>query len=311
MEDSNGIAYQRGRFLPVEEVNVSILDPAFSKSDVVFDVVSVWDGRFFRLEDHLRRFRESREYVRMKSPYSEDEMKQILAQCVDRAGLSEAMVYMLCTRGSYTGGGAIGDPRSCENEFIAYSHPYYWVVPRERVKTGVHLWLAETCRAPNSAINQKTKSFNRMDLTRAQFEALDAGADAPVLPSTDGFLTEGPGFNLWIVKDGRVLTPGDNMLEGITRRTVFELCSLLDLEATTANLTAEDLQKSEEAFISTTGGGIVPVTRVSERAIGDGTPGQISCTLRDLYWAKRAEDWHTTSVSGLLSSSAESLAGTR
>ena len=197
MADSKGIAYQQGRFLAVEQAKVAILDPAFTKSDVVFDVVSVWDGRFFRLDDHRRRFRESREYVRMKSPYSEDKMKQIMAECVDRAGLTEAMVYMLCTRGSYAGGGAIGDPRSCENEFIAYSHPYYWVVPRERVQTGAHLWLAETCRAPDAAINQKTKSFNRMDLTRAQFEALDAGADAPVLPSTEGFLTEGPGFNLW------------------------------------------------------------------------------------------------------------------
>ncbi len=311
MADSKGIAYQRGRFLPVEQAKVAILDPAFTKSDVVFDVVSVWDGRFFRLDDHLGRFRESREYVRMKSPYSEDKMKQIMAECVDRAGLTEALVYMLCARGSYAGGGAIGDPRSCENEFIAYSHPYYWVVPRERVQTGAHLWLAETCRAPDAAINQKTKSFNRMDLTRAQFEALDAGADAPVLPSTEGFLTEGPGFNLWIVKDGSVLTPADNLLQGITRLTVFELCSLLELETATADLRAEDLQNAEEAFISTTGGGIVPVTRVSNRAIGDGTPGQISCRLRDLYWAKREQGWHATSVSELLAPSAELLAGTR
>ena len=234
-----------------------------------------------------------------------------MAECVDRAGLTEAMVYMLCTRGSYAGGAAIGDPRSCENEFIAYSCPYYWVVPRERVQTGAHLWLAETRRAPDAAINQKTKNFNRMDLTRAQFEALDAGADAPILPSTEGFLTEGPGFNLWIVRDGKVLTPGDNLLQGITRLTVFELCSLLDLEATARNLRAEDLQDAEEAFISTTGGGIIPVTRVSDRAIGNGSPGQISCRIRDLYWAKRAEGWHATSVSEVLASSAEPLAGSR
>ena len=311
MADSKGIAYQHGRFLPVEEAKVAILDPAFTKSDVVFDVVSVWDGSFFRLDDHLTRFRESREYVRMESPYSEDKMKQIMAECVDRAGLTEAMVYMLCTRGSYAGGAAIGDPRRCENEFIAYSCPYYWVVPRERVEAGAHLWLAETCRAPDAAINQKTKNFNRMDLTRAQFEALDAGADAPILPSTDGFLTEGPGFNLWIVKEGGVLTPGDNLLQGITRLTVFELCTLLELEAKTADLKAEDLQNAEEAFISTTGGGIVPVAQVNDRQIGDGAPGQTTCRLRDLYWAKREEGWHAISVSEVLARSAEPLAGSR
>ncbi len=252
----------------------------------------------------------ARAYVRMKSPYSEDEMKQIMAECVDRAGLTAAMAYMLCTRGRYAGGGAIGDPRSCENEFIAYSCPYYWVVPRERVQTGAHLWLAETRRAPDAGINQKTKNFNRMDLTRAQFEALDAGADAPILPSTEGFLTEGPGFNLWIVQDGSILTPGENLLEGITRLTVFELCSLLELEAKTADLKAEDLQNAEEAFISTTGGGIVPVTRVNDRAIGEGKPGQISCRLRDLYWAKREQGWHGISVSDLLAPSAEHLEST-
>ena len=132
MADSKGIAYQDGRYLPAREARVAIMDPAFTKSDVVFDVVSVWGREFFRLDDHMERFRDSCEHVRMKPPYSEEEMRHIMAQCVHRSGLSEAMVYMLCVRGSYPGVSAFGDPRTCENEFIAYSHPYYWVVPKER-----------------------------------------------------------------------------------------------------------------------------------------------------------------------------------
>ena len=300
MTESNGVAYSDGRFLPVGEASIPILDPAFTKSDVVFDAVSVWDSKFFRLDDHLKRFRASCGHVRMKPPCGEDEIKHILAQCVEKAGFSRAVVYMLCTRGRYGGGVAFGDPRTCRNEFLAYSVPYYWVVPRDRTQTGAHLWVAETRRAPDVAINQRVKNFNRMDLTCAQFEALDAGADAPVLLSTAGYLTEGPGFNLWIVKAGQVLTPGENLLEGITRLTVFELCQIAGLDAATADLTPRDLAAADEAFLSSSGGGIIPVTRVNNSLIRAGRPGEISCRLRDLYWEKRAQGWHATPTADLL-----------
>ena len=306
--ESKGIAYQRGSYLPVGEASIPILDPAFTKSDVVFDAVSVWDGSFFRLDDHLRRFRASCDYVRMTPPCREDEIKGILAQCVDRAGLSAAIVYMLCTRGRYGGGVAFGDPRTCGNEFMAYSVPYYWVVPKERVESGTHLWVAETRRVPDAAINQRVKSFNRMDLTCAQFEAFDAGADAPLLLSTDGYLTEGPGFNVWILRDGKALTPGDNLLEGITRLTVFDLCREAGLGAETANLRPEELAAADEAFISTSGGGLIPLTRVNGRAIGDGKPGAATRRLVDLYWEKRAQGWHGAPVAELLGLAAAPVA---
>ena len=308
MAESKGIAYCNGDYVPVDEASIPILDPAFTKSDVVFDAVSVWDGQFFRLDDHLERFRASCGFVRMKPPCDEDEIKHILAQCVARASFSRAVVYMLCTRGRYGGGIAFGDPRTCRNEFVAYSVPYYWVVPKERAQTGAHLWIAETRRAPDVAINQRIKSFNRMDLTRAQFEALDSGADTPVLLSTDGYLTEGPGFNVWIVQDGKALTPGDNLLEGITRLAVFDLCRELGLSAETADLNPEDLTDADEAFISSSAGGIFPVTRVNNRLIGNGLPGSISCRLSDLYWETRNKGRHATAVADLLVQPAPHLA---
>ena len=118
----------------------------------------------------------------------------------------------------------MGDPRDSDNGFYAFAVPYYYVVPRERVETGAHIWIAETRRAPNVSIDQRIKNFNRMDLTRATFEALDHGADAAVLLSMEGYVAEGLGFNIWIVRDKGLLTPSDNLLEGITRRTVFKLC---------------------------------------------------------------------------------------
>jgi len=301
MAESNGIAYLNGDYLPVDQAVIPLLDPAFTKSDVVFDAVSVWDGQFFRLEDHLARFRASCAYVGMKPPCGEDEIKRILAQCVERAGFSSTIVYMLCTRGRYGGGIAFGDPRTCVNEFIAYSVPFYWVIPKERAQTGAHLWIPETARrAPDAAINQRVKNFNRMDLTRGQLEALDAGADTPLLLSTDGYLTEGPGFNVWIIKDGKALTPGNNMLEGITRLSVFDLCKEIGLGAETADLTRDDLAGADEAFLSSSAGGVIPVTKVNNEPIGKGRAGAISRRLGELYWQKRENGWHATAVASLL-----------
>lgn len=300
MTQSKGIAYQKGRYLSVDDACIGILDPAFTKSDVVFDALSFADGNFFRLADHVERFHASCAFVRLKPPVSDDEMVHIMAQCAHRSGLPSGLLFMLCTRGRYADGNELGDPRTCVNEFIAYSVPYFSVIPKERTQTGGHLWIAETRRAPDAAINQRCKNFNRMDLTRAQFEALDAGADAPVLLSMEGYLTEGPGFNVWIIKNRKARTPGENMLEGITRRTVFDLCQSIGIEAEAADLRPKDLTDADEVFISSTGGGIIPITRVNDRPIGNGAPGLATCQLRDLYWEKRKAGWHATPIAGLL-----------
>ena len=300
MSEHTGIAFREGAYLPVEDLSISVLDPAFSCSDVVFDAVSVTDGAFFRLDDHMARFRASCDHVYMTSPYSDAEMMHIMAQCVDRAGLSDALVLALCTRGRFSDGGVKGDPRLCENEFIAYAVPYYTTVPEACAQNGVHLWVAETRRAPNAAIDQRAKNFNRMDLTRAQFEALNAGADAPLLCSTEGYIAEGPGFNLWLLRGREALTPRDNLLEGITRKTVFELCTEAGLEAKATDLTPAHLDDADEMFICSSAGGLMPVTRLNDKPIGNGAPGIATSQLRDLYWQKRAEGWYTTAVADLL-----------
>ena len=119
---------------------------------------------------------------------------------------------------------------------------------------------------------------------------------------------DAPGFNVWIVQDGKALTPGANLLQGITRLTVFDLCSELGLSAETTDLNPEDLADADEAFISSSAGGIIPVTRVNNRLIGNGLPGSISCRLRDLYWEKRKKGWHATAVADLLVKPAPHLA---
>lgn len=295
-----GIAFFEGRYMLLEEAKISIVDPTVTKSDIVFDVVSATGRVFFRLDDHVDRFESSCDKIRIKVPLSRDEIKRICAECVYRSGFDDACVFMCGTRGLYRSGGVLGDPRDCDNGFYAYAVPYYYVVPRERIETGAHIWIAETRRAPNVAIDQTAKNFNRMDLTKGTLEALDRGADAAVLLSIEGYVTEGPGFNIWIVRGKTLLTPGDNLLEGITRRTVFDLAKEMGIEAKTANLQPKELIEAPEAFLSSTAGGIVPVTRVNDRLLGNGVPGLMTTTIRNRYWERRHAGWHGTSIDSLV-----------
>ena len=131
---------------------------------------------------------------------------------------------------------------------------------------------------------------------------------SPCCLSTDGYVTEGPGFNVWIIRDGKALTPGDNLLEGITRKTVFDLCQDIGLEAEATDLRPEELEEAGEAFISSSAGGVVPVVRVNDKPIGNGAPGITTGRLSDLYWAKRADGWHSTPVADLLEPEEEQAA---
>jgi branched-chain amino acid aminotransferase len=294
------MAFFEGRYMPTKDARISIVDPAVTKSDIVFDVVSATGRVFFRLDDHIDRFKTSCHKIRVELPLSHDEIKRVSAECVHRSGFDDACVFMCGTRGPYRSGGVLGDPRDCDNGFYAYAVPYYYVVPRECVETGAHVWIAETRRAPDSAIDQTVKNFNRMDLTRATFEALDHGADAAVLLSTDGYVSEGAGFNIWIVRGKSLLTPANNLLHGITRRTVFDLAEEMQIEAKTADLVPQELIEAHEAFLSTTAGGIIPVTRVNDRPLGNGAPGLLTASVRNRYWDRRRAGWLGTSVDSLI-----------
>lgn len=146
------------------------------------------------------------------------------------------------------------------------------------------------------------KNFNWLDLTRGYFEALDRDADNSVLCTPDGRLSEGSGYNVFLVADGRVRTPRGNALEGITRRTVFDLAADLGVPAEETDLYPDNLRAADEAFLSSTAGGIMPVRLVDGRPLRhtEAGPGPISTRLRSEYWTRRGAGWLSTPVSSLL-----------
>ena len=160
-----GVAYD-GEFVPVERANISVLDFGFTRSDVTYDVVHVWNGGFFRLEHHLDRFLRSVAKLRMSLPFSRDQLRAILAECVRRAGLRSAYVCMLCTRGRPPQGSR--DLRLCRNRFLAYAIPFIWVGGQERQAEGIKAIISTIRRIPPESVDPTVKNYHWLDLEQAR-----------------------------------------------------------------------------------------------------------------------------------------------
>lgn len=289
-----GVAYMDGRYMPLAEASIPILDRGFLRSDVTYDALHVWKGRFFRMQEHIDRFRASIAGLRMALPHTDEELRDILMECVRRTGERNAFVMVMCSRGVQPPG--TRDPRLCRNRLYAYAQPFLWIANEEQRRDGLKLVLAKTQRIPPEALDQRIKNFHWLDLTMSLFEAYDRDAHTTVLPLADGTVTEGPGYNIFIVKDGALATPDRGMFEGITRRTVAEIAAELQMRCEIRPVRIEELAEADEIFTSTTAGGITPVSWYEGRPIGDGRPGRITMRIHDLYWRRHEDDAFCTPV---------------
>jgi branched-chain amino acid aminotransferase len=290
-----GAAYIDGRHMPIAQAAIPITDWGYRRSDVTYDVVGVWEGNFFRLEDHIRRFRSSMQKFRFEPRESDEDIKAILNRCVALSGLKNAYVAMDCLRGRPAPGMPY-HPVHARNYIAAFAIPWVWVMSPEVQKRGGHLIIAETLRIPADSVDPTAKNFHWADLTRGQFEALDRGADFALLLDSEDNVTEGPGFNVFFVIDDVVLTPDAGVLEGITRKSVIEICADLGIPAKTGKVPAAEAREADEIFLATTAGGVMPASRIDGRIMGNDRPGPISTKIKDTFWAKRAAGWHATPV---------------
>jgi len=296
---AESIAFVDNEFVPITEAKISIMEPTFTKSDVVYDTISSYKGYIFRLDDHLQRFESSFRAMQLNPPYSFDEIRHIVAEMIMRSDFENTCVTLMATRGPFIDL-ANRDIRKCKNGLMAVCVPYYWVLGEDKQTTGVNMVITDNQRVPLEAIDAKVKNFNWMDLTRALLEAYEKGGDSAMLCTPDGYLSEGPGFNVWLAKNGKLYTPLGNLLEGVTRRSVFELATEIGADPVEKPLTPEDLRTADEAFTSTTAGGITPVTQIDGKTLGNGAPGILTTRLMEEYWSRREEGWHGTRVEEIL-----------
>ncbi|KAF5135046.1 putative branched-chain-amino-acid aminotransferase [Metarhizium anisopliae] len=280
---AKGIAWIENKLVPLHEARIPILDQGFWHSDLAYDAPAVWNGRFFRLDDHIDRLDASCDKILLKSPLPRDEMKRILCDMVSKTGLRDAQAVIIVTRGLTDVRG--WDPRKLVNNLYMFVKPYGWLMQPENHYAGGSAMVARTVhRIPPGAIDPTVKNLQWGDLIRSVLEAQDCGATYPFLTDQEGNLTEGPGFNIHLVQDGLIYTPDRGVLQGITRRSVFDLCKANGVEIRVDVVPVDMVYQCEEIFLSSTAGGILPITKLDGVPVRDGKPGPITMKVWDAYW---------------------------
>ena len=288
---SNGSAFVDEKFVPISEAKISLLDWGFLHSDATYDVAHVREGKFFRLDDHLDRFYAGMESLRMSIPYSRSELTDILSECVSKSGLLDAYVEMITTRGLPEPGSR--DPRSCKNRFFAFAIPFVWIA---KPGQGLDLIVSQRQRISPRSVDPTVKNYHWLDLVMGQFDAYDRGGETVAIVNEKGNIAEGPGFNIFAVKNRTITTPGDGVLKGITRKTVIEIAGELGYEVVQGELSPEAARSADELFATSTAGGIMAITKIDSLELSSGTAGAITRELQDRYWAMHEDPDYTSEV---------------
>jgi branched-chain amino acid aminotransferase len=292
---SAGAVFADGAITPLGSGSVPLMDWGFLHSSACQDTVSVWRGNFFCLDRHMERFMTSCAALRLVCPYEPAQIVDILCDLVSATGLAEAYVQMIVTRGIPLPGSR--DPRTCRNRFMAFCLPYVNIVPADR--QAISAFVSRRERISSSSVPSQIKNYHWIDFELGLFEAYEHGCDTVILSSPRGGVSEGPGFNVFVVRDGMVTTPGENVLRGVTREVVFELCRDGAIPLVEAKVTLADLTQADEVFGSSTAGGIFPIEKINEYEIAN-SPGKITAMLIKEYWERRASAWHGTPVKARL-----------
>ena len=281
---SDGAAWMHGKIMPLKEASLPLNDWGLTRSDITYDVVPVINGAFFRLNDYLNRFEASMKDMRLDPKLSRTEIQKALTDMVSASGLRNAYVSMVCSRGVPKVAGS-RNPKDCDNHFFAWCVPYVNIIKPEIAKEGASAWISdEVKRIPVDSVNPRNKNYHWGDLTKGLFEAKDNDAETVILVDHKNFVTEGPGFNVFAVKDNVVLTSDHGVLEGVSRLTILDICDELSIQKQVRPITKDEFMEADEIFLSTSSGGVVPITKVNNRIFSNNAPGEMTNKLNNCYW---------------------------
>ncbi|MCJ7750305.1 MAG: branched-chain-amino-acid transaminase [Armatimonadetes bacterium] len=275
--------YVNGKFVPKSEAKVSVFDRGYLYGDGVFEGIRGYNARIFRLDQHLERLYRGAKAIALDIPLTPEELKDAIIETVRRNGLRDCYIRLIVSRGE----GDLGlNPMNCHTPAtIVVIASHISLYPREVYEQGLDLLTCTTRKNLLTALNPEIKSLNYLNNILARIEAVRAGAHEGLMLNHLGYVAEGTGDNVFIVRGGVLRTPPAyvGILEGITRQVVLELAEAMDLPAREEALTLYELYTADECFLTGTAAEIVPVARCDGRVIGDGKPGPITKRLMEQF----------------------------
>ena len=276
--------YIDGKFYDEAKAKVSVFDHGLLYGDGIFEGIRAYNGRVFRLKEHINRLFYSAKAIMLDIPMSHAELMKVTVETCRRNKLRDGYIRLVVTRGV----GTLGlNPNRCKNPSVIIIAGKIQLYPVEYYQRGLDIVTVPTVRNLHSAVNGAIKSLNYLNNVLAKIEANNAGCEEAIMLNSEGFVSECTGDNIFIVKQGQLLTPplSSSALYGITRKVVLDLAVEAGIPTDEPNLTRYDLFNADECFLTGTGAELVPVVKIDARVIGNGKPGPITRKLVERYHA--------------------------
>ena len=270
--------YVDGEFYPKSQAKISVYDHGFLYGDGVFEGIREYNGVVFKLKEHVDRLYRSAHAIMLQIPLTKEEMVKAVVETLRKNKMKDAYIRLIVSRGV----GDLGlDPRKCPKPTIIIITDTINIKSGNAKETGVTTMLSWVRRNPVDATTHEIKSLNYLNSILAKIEANACGVDEALCLESNGYIAEGVGENVFIVKNGEILSPptSTGALAGITADVVVELAAKLGLKLTVTNLTPFMLFTADEAFFTGTAMEMVPIREVNKRPIGDGKPGPVTKKL--------------------------------
>ena len=267
-----------GNLVEESEAKISVFDHGLLYGDGVFEGIRFYNGRVFRLPEHVRRLFDSARAIHLTMPWTAEEVTAAVCDTIRANGLQDGYVRLVVTRGV---GGLGLDPNRCTSPSMIVISSTISLYPDEYYEDGLKIITCATRRPTPGSLSPQVKSLNYLNNVMAKIEALQAGAMEAIMLNEQGFVAECTGDNIFIVRDGVIHTPpvSDGALDGITRAVILELADQLGFPLRERTLTRYDLYTADECFLTGTAAEVIPVVALDQRPIGDGHPGEMSRKL--------------------------------
>ena len=276
------LIYINGEMVPREEAKVSVFDHGYLYGDGVFEGIRTYNGRVFKLTEHLERLYESAKSILLNIPLTMEELERDVLETVRQNDLRDAYIRIVVSRGP----GDLGlDPNKCVHPTVVIIASKISIFPQELYDEGLKVVTVATRRNIPDALDPKIKSLNYLNNILVKIEANQAGVLEAIMFNRSGYITEGSGDNIFIVRKGIIITPPTYVgaLEGITREVVMGLAQEKDYTVLERPFTRHDLYVASECFLTGTAAEVIPVIDVDGRIIGDGKPGKITCDIMKTF----------------------------